>query len=79
MQQVFAQADEMCRFIRDEVTALYDADVAGDLPVLYGGSVKPDNIAELMAFADIDGGLIGGASLKPESFRDIIVRGTGRG
>jgi len=73
------QADEMCRFIRDQVTELFGSDVAGDVPVLYGGSVKPDNIAELMAFPDIDGGLIGGASLKPDSFRDIIVRGTGRG
>ena len=70
------QANEMCAFIRKEVEKLYGADVAGDLPILYGGSVKPANIEELMGFADIDGGLIGGASLKPDSFRDIIVNGT---
>lgn len=73
-----AQADEMCRYLRGEVAKLYGADAAGTLRILYGGSVKPGNAAELMAFPDIDGALIGGASLKPDSFRDIIVAGSGK-
>ena len=69
------QADEMCRFIRKEIAALYDNDAAENLPILYGGSVKGSNSAELMAFENIDGGLVGGASLKADSFSELITNG----
>ena len=51
---------------------LYDGDVAGALRIQYGGSVKPGNAAELFSQKDIDGGLIGGASLKSADFTDIV-------
>ena len=69
------QAEEMCSYIRKEIVKLYDEGSAEDIPVLYGGSVKPANVGDLMGFPNIDGGLIGGASLKPGSFREIIVNG----
>src|SRR5262249_7698831 len=50
----------------------FGADIAAGLRILYGGSVKPDNIAGLMAEDDIDGALVGGASLKPDSFAAIV-------
>jgi triosephosphate isomerase len=65
-------ADEAHRFIRQVVSNLYDKETAGSLPILYGGSVKPDNIAGLNAMENIDGVLVGGASLKADSFLDII-------
>ena len=58
--------------IRAEVETLLGADVAAALRILYGGSVKPDNIANLMAQEGIDGALVGGASLKPDSFAAIV-------
>ncbi len=58
--------------IRAEVTKLLGADVAAAMRILYGGSVKPDNITNLMAQEEIDGALVGGASLKPESFTAIV-------
>jgi triosephosphate isomerase len=64
------QAQEVHAFIRGRVTAK-DLGVADGLRILYGGSMKPDNAAELMAKADIDGGLIGGASLKASDFLAI--------
>jgi len=64
------QAQEVHAFIRSRV-AVSDAEGAGSIRILYGGSMKPDNAAELMAQADIDGGLIGGASLKPSDFLAI--------
>lgn len=67
-----AQAQEMHAFIRELVTELYGANIAGDMRILYGGSVKPDNAAELFGQADIDGGLIGGASLKAADFAAIV-------
>jgi triosephosphate isomerase len=66
-----AQAQEMCRFIRDELKAVLGKDMADGIRILYGGSVKPDNIDELMAKADIDGVLVGGASLKAKDFSRI--------
>ena len=45
---------------------------AGDMKILYGGSVKPDNAAELLALPDVDGALVGGASLEPEDFAQIV-------
>jgi triosephosphate isomerase len=65
-----AQAQQVHAFIRGELGAL-DAKIAGSLPILYGGSVKPDNAAELFAQPDVDGGLIGGASLVARDFLAI--------
>ncbi|MEM5429113.1 triose-phosphate isomerase [Cupriavidus oxalaticus] len=65
-----AQAQAVHAFLRGKVAAR-DAGVAERMAILYGGSVKPDNAAELFSMADIDGGLIGGASLKSEDFLAI--------
>jgi len=65
-------AETMHRFIRETLGALYDGATAAMVPVLYGGSVKPDNIAGLYAMENIDGCLVGGASLASDSFLDII-------
>ena len=66
------QAQEVHAFIRGELAAL-DATIAGSLPILYGGSVKPANAAELFAQPDVDGGLIGGASLVAQDFLAIAA------
>lgn len=70
------QAQDAHAFVRSVVSDLYGADAAGKIRIQYGGSVKPGNAAELMACPDIDGALIGGASLEPQSFLDIIKNGT---
>lgn len=67
-----AQAQATCAFLRRQLAALYNSDVAATVPILYGGSMKADNAAALLAAADIDGGLIGGASLQAASFTAII-------
>ncbi|MDR1572974.1 MAG: triose-phosphate isomerase [Clostridiales Family XIII bacterium] len=67
-----AQAQEMCAFIRQTVARLYDADAADRLRVQYGGSVKPENAAEILNKPDADGALVGGASLNPEDFVKIV-------
>lgn len=67
-----AQAQEAHAFIRKEFAKLYGADKAAAVRILYGGSVKPDNMATLMKEADIDGGLVGGASLEADSFAKIV-------
>ncbi len=66
------QAQEVHKFIRDKLAGL-DASVAEGCRILYGGSMKPDNAQELISQADIDGGLIGGASLKAEDFLGICT------
>ena len=66
-----AQAQEMCKFIRDEIRPKLGEASDQSIRILYGGSVKPDNIDELMAKADIDGVLVGGASLKAKDFSRI--------
>ena len=66
------QAQEMCAFIRNTAADLYGAETAGKLIIQYGGSVKPSNAAELLTQPDIDGALVGGASLKPADFWGII-------
>ena len=66
------QAQEAHLFIRTLLEELYDGEIAGSTRILYGGSVKPSNIAELMARPDLDGVLVGGASLEPESFAAIV-------
>ncbi len=65
-------AQAMHAAIRHTLHELYDATIAADVRIQYGGSVKPDNIDELMTQPDIDGALVGGASLKAESFLRIV-------
>lgn len=66
------QAQEMHEMIRSVLSELYDEDAADAIRILYGGSMKPHNAEELLSQPDVDGGLIGGASLKADSFTDII-------
>ena len=61
-------AEEACGFIRKVLEKIYSKDIAEQIRILYGGSVSTSNIEELMSKPDIDGGLVGGASLEPESF-----------
>jgi triosephosphate isomerase len=74
------QAQEVHAFIRRHVSGSHGAPAAAALRILYGGSVKPDNIGALMAQADVDGALVGGASLDAASFLKIVhyPPGTGR-
>ena len=66
------QAEEACKFIRDTVAKLFGADVANAVTIQYGGSMNAANAAELVSKEDVDGGLIGGASLKAPDFGEII-------
>lgn len=66
------QAQEMHAFIRNTIKAHYDTATADAVTILYGGSVKPNNAADIFSKADVDGGLIGGASLKCDDFTAII-------
>jgi triosephosphate isomerase len=66
------QAQQMHAFIRQWILQRFDRAAAEGLRILYGGSVKPENISDLMREADIDGALVGGASLEPESFARIV-------
>src|SRR5699024_6404572 len=65
-------AQEVCGAIRARLAELYSSEVAGAVRVLYGGSVKAANIASIMVQPDVDGALVGGASLKPEEFAAIV-------
>ena len=65
------QAEEVCKAIRDTIAEIYDADTAEKIRIQYGGSMNAGNCKELLAKPDIDGGLIGGASLKPD-FGQIV-------
>ncbi len=65
-------AAEAHAVIRKEVTEVFGAEFAGNLRILYGGSVKPENVSSLMAQEEIDGALVGGASLDPKSFSAIV-------
>ncbi|WMX16097.1 MULTISPECIES: triose-phosphate isomerase [unclassified Aureispira] len=67
-----AQAQEMHQFIRHQISEHYTAELANACSILYGGSCKPSNAAELFAQKDVDGGLVGGASLQSEDFLQII-------
>jgi triosephosphate isomerase len=67
-----AQAQEVHQYIRQQIAAKYGEEVASNTSILYGGSCNPKNAAELFAQPDIDGGLIGGASLKSRDFTDIV-------
>jgi len=66
------QAQEVHAFIRERCVALWDKTVANSMRIMYGGSVKPDNVDSLMAQPDIDGMLVGGASLEVGSFKRIV-------
>ncbi len=66
------QAQEMHLFIRETVRKAFGNDVADDVSILYGGSVKPDNAKEIFSKPDVDGGLIGGAALKADDFAAIV-------
>ena len=62
----------MCAAIRAKIAELYSEELAGDMRILYGGSMNVGNVERLIACPNIDGGLIGGASLKADSFCDLI-------
>ncbi len=66
------QAAEVCTFIRATIRGLYGARIARGVTIQYGGSMNPKNAAELLSHEDIDGGLIGGASLKPDQLMEIV-------
>jgi len=66
------QAQEMHGFIRETVRKAFGSDIAEDVSILYGGSVKPDNAKEIFSKPDVDGGLIGGAALQSDDFVAII-------
>ena len=67
------QAQEMHQFIRETVRKSFDSDIAEDVSILYGGSVKPDNAKEIFSKPDVDGGLIGGAALNAKDFISIVT------
>ena len=67
------QAQEMHAHIRSVLASMHGAEVAANTPILYGGSVKPSNAEALFAMPDVDGGLVGGASLKADDFKAIIA------
>lgn len=66
------QAQEMHEFIRKTIAAAYGEEIADEVTILYGGSVKPSNASEIFSKPDVDGGLIGGASLKADDFLAIV-------
>ncbi|MBN2219891.1 MAG: triose-phosphate isomerase [Kosmotogaceae bacterium] len=66
------QADEAMKFIRDLIASLYDVDLSETVRILYGGSIKPENFESLISMENIDGGLVGGASLQ-ESFVQLVA------
>jgi triosephosphate isomerase len=72
-----SQAGEAHAHIRSRLRQWFGADAADACRILYGGSVKPDNIGELRKQLDVDGALVGGASLDPRSFADLLARGGG--
>ncbi len=69
------QAQEVHAHIREQLTQLFGRDVASGIRIQYGGSVKPDNAAELLGKPDVDGALVGGASLKAADFAGIVKAG----
>ena len=70
------QANEVCHTIREVIACLYGKDAADAFTIQYGGSMNAGNAAELLAQPDVDGGLIGGASLKPNDFATIVKAAT---
>ena len=70
------QANEVCHTIREVIGAVYSQAAADGITIQYGGSMNAGNAAELLAQPDVDGGLIGGASLKPQDFATIVKAAT---
>lgn len=68
-------AQSMCKFIRNLLSKMYSKDLADSVRIQYGGSVKPENVLDIMSKEDIDGALVGGASLEAESFSKLINYG----
>jgi len=68
------QAQEVHKFIRDLLKKMYQDEVSNQIRIQYGGSVKPENITELISKPDVDGALVGGASLKADTFTQIVVK-----
>lgn len=68
-----AEAQEVHAFLRERINDIWGQALSSAIRILYGGSVKPDNVSELMAMPDVDGALVGGASLKPEVFAEIVL------
>lgn len=66
------QANQMCSLIRDTLIKMYGEDTADRVIIQYGGSVKPENATEIMNMDEIDGALVGGASLDPLKFIEIV-------
>lgn len=73
------QAEQMHSYIRRLLNEKFGSEVASKIWILYGGSVKPDNIASLMAKPNVDGALVGGASLKAEAFTQIVLNSINHG
>ncbi len=69
-----SQAQDVCKKIRNVLAKIYDEETAEKISILYGGSMKPENCEELLKQEDIDGGLIGGASLSVEDFSSIVEK-----
>lgn len=67
------QAEEVHSFLREKINEMYNKSIAEEIRILYGGSIKPENARELFSQLDIDGGLVGGACLKADSFYQIIL------
>lgn len=67
-----SQANEVAKLIRETIASLYSSNVAEQLRIQYGGSVKPENISEFLSETEIDGALVGGASLEPTSFLGLL-------
>ena len=66
------EANEVIAYIREVVKELYSEEISEDVRIQYGGSVKPSNVEEIMNQSDIDGALVGGASLKPEDYIELV-------
>ncbi len=71
-----AQAQEVHSYLRSQLAEKYGNELANSIRILYGGSVKPNNVKELMAMPDIDGALVGGASLDPDTFKQLVMFNT---
>lgn len=69
-------AESVHKLIRKELLTLFDSSISLSTPIIYGGSTKPENIRDLMSQENIDGALVGGASLEPESFFNLVVNGS---
>ena len=67
-------AQDMMATIRSTLSSLYGVEAAGGVPVLYGGSVTTENVADFIRQPDVDGALVGGASLKAESFVELVQK-----